>query len=290
MIYDCFQFFNELVLLKLRLKVLDSVVDHFVISESTMTHSGIPKKLYYNENKQLFKDFQHKIIHTIVTDSPNETSTSSFDRDGHEKGARSRGIAKCNLDDIIMYSDLDEIPNPEMIKNIIDKFDDTKVYNFAQRQFYFYINLEEVSGKLLSFAGDYDYVDKKQWLGTFMFSYRLFKHENIGVIRCDKKLDTSERVDEGGWHFTYMGGNKNASVVDRVTQKIKSYSHQEFNNEKVLSNIEKNIRKKRDIFGRSSKFKIVKIDDTYPKHLIDNILEYEYLVLPSKNIFSWLKK
>ena len=70
MVYDCFQFFNELDILKLRLHIMDSFVDKFVISEATETFSGLKKPLYYEENKEMFKEFEHKIIHVVgrVTD------------------------------------------------------------------------------------------------------------------------------------------------------------------------------------------------------------------------------
>ena len=70
MVYDCFQFFNELDILKIRLNVLAPVVDRFVISEATETFSGIKKPLYYEENKELFAAFQDRIIHVVVDDTP----------------------------------------------------------------------------------------------------------------------------------------------------------------------------------------------------------------------------
>ena len=62
MVYDCFQFFNELDILKLRLHVMDPVVDRFVISEATETFSGKAKPLYYEENKEMFAEFADKIM------------------------------------------------------------------------------------------------------------------------------------------------------------------------------------------------------------------------------------
>ena len=70
MVYDCFQFFNELDILKIRLNVMNDVVDKFVISEATETFSGLKKPLYYEENKEMFKEFEDKIIHVVVDDTP----------------------------------------------------------------------------------------------------------------------------------------------------------------------------------------------------------------------------
>lgn len=292
MVYDCFNFFNELDLLKIRLNVLDPVVDYFVITESTLSHSGMPKKLYYDENKSQFAAFHHKIIHTVITDTPNTPGTSSFDRDGFEKEARIRGLSKCSKDDIIMYSDLDEIPNPVRIREILANFDAEKIYHFAQRQFYFYINLEEVSGKLLSFAGEYTGMKKQQWLGTYLFQFGLLDRFSLSNLRVNKTPERSFRVADGGWHFTYMWGDKNTSIVERVAQKIKAYSHQEFNNKKVLEGIEKKISQKKDLFGRSSKFERVEIDDTYPEYLLKNLDSFSHLIMPpeeKKGLFSWMR-
>ena len=279
MIYDCFQFFNELDLLKLRLNTLNDVVDYFVITESTVTFSGESKSLYYYENKHKFSEFNHKIIHNVVSDTPMGQDITGFDRDGYQKAARSRGIANCLPADIIIFSDLDEIPNPIEIKKIISNFDPDKIYHFAQRQFYYYVNLEEVSGKLLSYAGEYDSAKPKKWLGSYLFSYGLTSKMSMHEIRINKTIKNSIRVSNGGWHFTYMGGDSK-SVTERVAHKIKSSSHQEFNNHKILSKIESRIKKGKDIFGRKSKLRRVNIDSSFPKYLVENIDQYSHLILP----------
>ena len=71
-IYDCFNFFNELDLLEIRLNTLKDSVDYFVIVESNVTHSGQFKPLYYEENKERFKSFEDKIIHYVVMNTPNQ--------------------------------------------------------------------------------------------------------------------------------------------------------------------------------------------------------------------------
>ena len=85
MVYDSFQFFNELDILLLRMHILNDVVDRFVISESTVTFSGDAKPLFYEENKEMFKEFQHKIIHNVVDDTPMDCD--AFTRD-HTRNAR----------------------------------------------------------------------------------------------------------------------------------------------------------------------------------------------------------
>ena len=80
-IIDCFIFFNELDLLKYRLNILDDVVDYFVLVESTHTHIGKEKPLFYNENKNMFEKFNHKIIHVIVDDFPYKYPNINIEKD-----------------------------------------------------------------------------------------------------------------------------------------------------------------------------------------------------------------
>ena len=194
MVYDCFQFFNELDILKLRLHVMAPVVDRFVISEATETFSGQPKPLYYEENKEMFSEFADKIIHVVVDDTP---PGYTHDRDTFQKNAVGRGLAGCTDEDIILFSDLDEIPNPEKVKEILEHFDPTKIYHFAQRMFYCYLNMEEVSGNLLSYAGE-------QIAGDLLHVQIAVKHGGGlrqsallcgGVSRCgEKAVDRLQNV------------------------------------------------------------------------------------------------
>ena len=80
MVYDCIPFFNEIDILNLRLHILDPLVDRFIIEEATVTFSGEPKELCFEKNKDLFKEFLHKIEYIVVDDSPVEMSTPEIDK------------------------------------------------------------------------------------------------------------------------------------------------------------------------------------------------------------------
>jgi len=128
-IYDCFQFFDEEMLLDLRLNIMDKYIDKFVITEATYTHSGNPKKLIFDINK--FEKFKDKIIYIVVDkpppdllkiddkDSINERQSkmtlNAKKRETYQINMTQEAIAKANPDDIIIVSDLDEIPNLEKI-------------------------------------------------------------------------------------------------------------------------------------------------------------------------------
>ena len=282
MVYDCFQFFNELDMLKIRLNVMSPVVDKFVISEATETFSGLKKPLYYEENKEMFAEFADKIIHVVVDDTP---EGYTHDRDTFQKNAVTRGLKDCTDDDIIIFSDLDEIPNPDKVREILDNFQQDKIYHFAQRLFYCYLNMEEVSGKLLSYAGEFEGVDRKKWIGSKMISYKLMKELNLqcGELRFPERKEIGIRVEDGGWHFGYMGGHGEKDVRKRVSQKVVSAAHYEYNSKHVLSNVENQIKDGKDIFGRDAEFIKVEIDDSYPEYIRTHQDELDYLILKDES-------
>ena len=285
-IYDCFCFFNELDLLELRLNILDPYVDYFVISESSVTHTGVAKPYYFEENKERFSKFLHKIIHLKIEDSPFDfinlpetdtstpdgecvsdihyyirTQTNAFDRktqthygrDFYQKECIRRGLINCNDEDIIISSDCDEIPNPEILKNVDEFINDGKFFMFNQTTYYYYLNV----------------LKEKDWKGSRMGLYKNLKKYSYNELR-NNNSDKIE-LQNGGWHFSFMGGAEN------VKKKIESYSAQEMNNSHVINSIENNINSGTDPFFRS-RLTQVSIDSTYPKYLLDNIEQYAHMI------------
>lgn len=278
MVYDCFQFFNELDILKIRLNVLNPVVDRFVISEATETFSGLKKPLYYAENKELFAEFADKIIHVVVEDTP---QGDTHYRDTFQKNAVTRGLKDCTDEDVIIFSDLDEIPNPDKILEILQHFQTDKIYHFAQRLFYCYLNMEEVSGNLLSYAGEFEGVSQKKWIGTKMLSYKLLREQNLmlGELRFPERKEIGIRVDDGGWHFGYMGGHGEKDIRKRVQEKVVSAAHQEYNSKHVLSNVTDQIKDGKDIFGRNAQFVRCEIDESFPQYIREHQKELDFLIM-----------
>lgn len=289
MVYDCFQFFNELDLLKLRLHVMNDVVDKFVISEATVTFSGHKKPLYFQENREMFAEFEDKIIHRVVDDTP-MVNVNAFQRDTHQKNAVARGLAGADPDDVVIFSDLDEIPNPEAVRRVLAHMEDGKIYALAQRNFYCYLDMEETSGSLLSTTGEFPGFEgsDRKWLGTKICRYRMLSRYTMEQLREKEQKPLMVRVTEGGWHFSYMGGGRDVSVKQRVKYKIQSAAHQEYNNRSVFSGLKKNIRNQQDILGRESRFEIVPVDESYPAYLREHAAEYAYLRYPQK--VSWLER
>lgn len=219
MVYDCIPFFNELDILKLRLHILDPIVDKFIIEEATVTFSGEPKELCFEKNKAMFQEFLPKIEYIVVDDSPKEATT--HERDKFQKNALAKGLKDAADEDVIILSDVDEIPNPKALENIIAEFDPDKVYHLAQRMFYCFVNMEEVSGNLLSITGDFPGVEKRMWLGTKVFSKKSIPEKGIIEMReAPTTASNAVRVAEGGWHFGYMGSRQETDVSRRRSKSV----------------------------------------------------------------------
>ena len=279
-IYDCFCFFNELQTLELRLNILDPVVDYFVICESSVTHTGLRKPFYYGENKERFEKFAHKIIHVKVTDTPdkfgatpnvlfttpeanriwkfigatttfNRATEPHYGRDFWQKECIGRGLVNCNDEDIIISSDCDEIPNPEVLKKLDTFFDPEKFYSFQQNSYYYYLNM----------------LKETDWFGSRMGTYGKLKNYSFNELR----RQTNTPIPNGGWHFSFQGG------LEKVKTKIESYSAVDMNTDYYKNNLSKNINEGIDPFERS-KLTEVPIDETFPEYLRKNIDLYGNMI------------
>lgn len=282
MVYDCIPFFNELDILKLRLHILEPLVDKFIIEEATVTFSGEPKELCFEKNKELFKEFLPKIEYIVVDDSPVDTTTHL--RDKYQKNALIKGLKDATNEDVIILSDVDEIPNPKVLSKLIAEFNPDKIYHLAQRMFYCYLNMEEKTGQLLSITGEFPGVERKLWLGTKVFSKKNIPSDGIIQLREASTTDKNAvRVADGGWHFGYMGGSKETSVAKRIGIKVEAAAHQEYNDEDILAEAKDRLSMGQDIFGRPAVFERVEIDDSYPEYLLENRRDYEYLIMPAPN-------
>lgn len=266
MIYDCFAFFNELELLDIRLHELDAVVDKFVIVEATRTFQKNPKALIFADNKHLFEKFLPKIIHIIVDEYPGFFSKfrnpTPRDYDNHQKEFILKGIKEATDEDIIIISDVDEIPRPEQIEAYKN---DKGVKVFEQNFYYYYLNMLCIKSP----DGTPDL-----WRGPVM----LLK-KDIKTIRKVRSLRGKEGsgitiVPNGGWHFSYMGG------VQNIITKIEALSHDEFNKEyyKDSVRLKEILEKGLDIFDRNIAYTTVSVDHSFPKYLRENIGCFAHLI------------
>ena len=277
MIYDCFPFFNELDILKIRLDILSKYVDKFVICESTVTHQGWKKELIFQKHAENFAMYKDKIIHIVVDDTPDLPSQV---RDVFQKNAVGRGIVECEGNDIIIFGDIDEIPNPSELNKIITNFEKDKIYSMAQLNCYFYFNNVETTGKLLSSAGEFSKVKQKKWLGTKICSGEIARKLNfeLAYLRTPNYTLEGIRVQNGGWHLTYMGG-ENLDLYSRIKIKLGAFAHEEYNKTEIIDNAERLLRRGKDILGREASFSYKSMGDIYPKEIMSCLVNYPHLIM-----------
>lgn len=247
MLIDSFVFYNELDMLRFRLKELESVVDYFVLVESTKTFTGNDKPLFYDLNKSEFK--RHNIIHIIVDDM---NSLNAWDNEKHQRNSILRGLHKLNLrdNDIITICDVDEIPDIDRLRSI-KKSGISNIMAFEQDVYYYNFTCK--------FNGN--------WYHSKIMSYGNLIE--IGTPE-EARFRLCPVLKKGGWHLSYFGD------ADFISNKISNFSHQEYNNDNFnnISNIKDKISQGIDLFNRESDgitySKIEIKDNTYlPKNYKD---------------------
>ena len=276
-VFDVFPFFNELDLLEIRLNILDPYVDFFVLSEGTKDFQGSNKILYYNENKDRFKKFNHKIIHNIVED--NHSNLHAYDRDIFQKNNIKDVLLKhVSENDAILFGDLDEVPNPDAVEQIEDFFEPDVIYHFAQENCISYLNLVETTGLIQAMTPDFEYGnDRRRWLGTKIVGKPTLDKYTMTELRHWHGEDKNSRVFPGGWHWSYVG-SEGLSVEERLIKKCECSSHPEINNEQIKSGVSK-VKENRDPIGRDyAQYKIVPIDESYPDYIINNKEKFSYII------------
>lgn len=246
-IVDCFMFYNEIDLLNYRLNILNHVVDYFIIVESMYTFMGNEKKLFYNENKELFKDFNEKIIHIIIDEvpykTPNVNNKEQWINEIFQRNAISRGIKsnELSLEDLLIIADLDEIPDP----NTLDKIKKgiiTVTFNTLLLDNYYYNLNSKVHTNPES---------------TKIITYEKYKELNISCN--DIRHSTTPNILNGGWHLSYFGD------PNFIKNKMNEFSHQEYNNDTYTNvhTIEEKIKNFKDMYNRQMYIENINVKDNH---------------------------
>jgi beta-1,4-mannosyl-glycoprotein beta-1,4-N-acetylglucosaminyltransferase len=271
-IFDTFTFFNELDLLELRMNILGDVVDYFVINEANITFTGKEKPLYYYENRERFKKWEHKIIHHVTVDN-NETLEKYWEGVPYHRSMIEENIYKLPMyyqrdcfhkdsaiyalldrasdDDIIITSDADEIANPKVIKIINEWFNPDNHYVLRGPIYYYCLNL------LMEC--------ETKWMGPRISSMKMLKSMSVDKLR--QSHQDAWIIDDAAWSWSFFGN------ADTVRAKMDAYAHQENNLPQFRNNMEERIEKGIDPFGRNYLYtpRIVSIDDTFPEYIVQNI-------------------
>jgi len=290
-IFDCFMYFDEDLILDLRLNILDKYVDYFVIVESVFTHRGEKRKLLFNPDK--YRKFKDKIIYLIYEENSKHVEEVS-NEDSHEEKSRKyilnaayrengqrnfilNGLGNAKSDDLILISDVDEIPN---LNDINLKKINQKIILFKQDMFYYKFNLKLPN---LIWKGTKackkKYLKSPQWLRNI--KDRKYPFYRFDTLFSNTKYINIKFIDNGGWHFS------NIKTAAEIEHKLKSYlHHREFDeNPMTLNEIDKIIENKQAIYDLKVDKKINKIGDgsklekfpinKLPQFLQDNLINYQ---------------
>ena len=293
-IYDCFMYYDEDLLLDIRLNSLDKYVKKFVITEATYTHNGAKKKLNFNINN--FNKFKNKIDYIVVDQQPpnvrklKEDDTAKIKeeklilngmaRDYFQRENLKKGLKNLKDDDLVVISDLDEIPN-------FDNLDFNKINNniiiFQQKMFYYKLNL---------------YYNEFIWAGSKAVKYKNFvspqwlrnvKSKKYPFWRLDvffskKKYSNLFYVKDGGWHFTCI------RTPEDLEKKLLNFAHHyEFEQSGLkISDIKKLINEKRVMYDHNIDQKGYKWSGKSILKKINLNLLPSYIANNAKRFDDWL--
>jgi len=293
-IFDCFMYFDEEVVLDLRLNILNKYVDYFVIVESKFTHRGEQRNLKFNHKK--FEKFKNKIIYKVFTNPPegiesindddsekvrgNKYIMNAIKRENSQRNFIEEGLYDAEQDDIILISDVDEIPN--LTKIDLNEVNE-KILMFRQDMFYYKFNLKlpEVIWTGTKGCRKKDLLNP-QWLRNV--KDRKYSKLRLDILFSNKKYNSIKFIDNGGWHFT------NIKSPEEIHHKLKSYLHHiEFDLKPLTINQINNIvANKQAIYDLSLDQKINKIGGG------NKLIKYDFEKLPlylkqNKEIYKdWL--
>ena len=222
MIFDCFLFFNELDLLKIRLEEIRNVVDRFVLVEATRTFSGARNPLYFHRYRKVFAEYADRISYHVVSDLPRFSGTSRWRREHHQRDAIGAAPAQagCKPGDVVLISDADEIPCSSKIPEALALLEANDLVVFEQVVHQYYVNN----------------VLEHRWLGTVACRYEVLRtfgsvqklrfggdaSRRAGIVVSKPNIERKyPHLVNGGWHLSFFGGR------DAMLYKQQNCAHSE---------------------------------------------------------------
>jgi beta-1,4-mannosyl-glycoprotein beta-1,4-N-acetylglucosaminyltransferase len=272
-VFDCFTFFNELDLLEIRLRLLEDVVDRFVLVEADRTFSNQPKPMWFAENRPRFARWDGRITYVRME---HDATGLDFSRPSFytptlgpwflERRQRD-GFAVINAeladDDVVLVSDVDEVPSPESVREAVDRFvrqpGRTPGYVFRQLMHHYYLNMQSTG------------LDRVH-LGTCAVHGEFFRGMAPNLVR--RARWPWPRIGAAGWHFSFLG------LPDEIAYKIQSYSHQEFNHAAVIdaNRVARVVHEGRGVTDHFGYYYEQRPLSTYPPALAAIMADYPHLL------------
>ncbi|MGD9703387.1 MAG: hypothetical protein AB7V74_13420 [Acidimicrobiia bacterium] len=221
-IFDCFTFHNEIDLLRLRMSLLGSVVDKFIVAEATVTHTGEPRDLILTDALRHELGPQLEVV--VVADMP--TGPDRWARENHQRRALSRGLERVGAreGDIIVLTDADEIPSPACVASLPCLLGSEPV-ELTMRYMQYKLNMEIA----------------RPW--PLARAVRVSSHPlDLQSIREETQLS---KLSDAGWHFTYLGEG------ERIRRKLHDFAHAELTGVfDTTWHVERCLRLHVDLLGR----------------------------------------
>ena len=293
-IFDCFMYFYEEIVLDVRLNVLNEFVDYFVIVESKFTHKGDQRNLKFNIDK--FKKFKDKIIYLVFKDPPKEIEVIKSEDSDNEKSKKyiynaiyrengqrnyiEKGLVNAKENDIIIISDVDEIPN---LQNVNFNKINEKIILFKQDMFYYKFNLHLPN---LIWTGTKACKKRNllnpQWLRNI--KDRKYPFFRVDTLFSKTKYQDVKYIKDGGWHFTNI---KNA---EEIKHKLKSYlHHREFDVSPLTVNqIDEIIKNKKAIYNLNVDQRVSKIGNGNQLKKFELNKLPKYIQINKNNFKEWI--
>ncbi len=287
-IIDCFMYFDEDMLLDLRLNIMNKFVDKFIICEATYNHKGLNKNLNFDIKK--FKKFEDKIIYIVLNEQPPDLKSieknnisnilhNSITRDIFQRNYLMKKIENFEENDLILISDLDEIPNLENFKKI------KNINIFCQKMFFYKFNLIYPNFTWYGTrACKKKFLNSPQWLRNI--KPKKYSFWRLDTLFSSKKYKNLNFINEGGWHFT------NIKKPEDIHFKMSNFAHHlEYENSGLKAqDLKEKIKNKKvfyDHFADKSK------TDKWSSNIDLKIADDEFLpsfLIKNKNIYKeWLE-
>jgi len=269
-IIDCITFFDNNLMFNLRYNILNEFVDYFVICESQFNHQGNKKEINFKQDK-IYN--QSKIKHIVMNERFPENN-NAWQNQAIQREFLLKNLNFANEDDYIFFSDPDEIPRPEILKN----FNLKKKYGiFMQKCFNYKFNLYN------KYESPWEgtRVCKRKNLQSIDFMRQKVKSKNIkyNFLRIDKEKNI-QLFTNGGWHFN------NIMKPEEISIKLKTFAHTEFSEDKFSNpkTIEKKINQKIDLFGRDQGYKAIELNKDFPSYILKNKEKYSEFLIENNKI------
>lgn len=268
-IYDCFTFYNELDLLDIRLAELYAHVDYFVIVEANTTFTNRSKPFYFEEHKERYSKYIDKILYVKVEDMPRDENP--WVNEEFQRNQISRAIVDADPQDIIMVSDVDEIPRPAAVDYV--RTSDQVIFAFRVPIYNFKFNYMKLNPDRYNI-----WIMATKYNALLQLSPNILRGLRFGFFNAGYKFvnDGCEVIEHGGWHFGYMGDNQH------LRDKAQSFSHFEVNTPEFLAQIdvEASIAKRTSWKQDSDdRYEIVEVDNYLPKEIVNNQEKYQKYIL-----------